>query len=105
MSELNEKFPEILLAYIADVGCEFSNTRLNELSKFVSELELDIARLAQSNLALTSKIERLQKQVDTLEDEITDKLETSSIDMDWKHKPNHCLACGHEIKMIESEEE
>lgn len=39
MSDLNKEFPEILLAYVADVGCEFSNARLNELSKFVSQLE------------------------------------------------------------------
>ena len=45
MSELNKRFPEILLAYIADVGCEFSNSRINELSKFVSELELEIENL------------------------------------------------------------
>lgn len=56
MSELNKKFPEILLAYIGDVGCEFSNSRLNELSKFVSELELEIARLTAENARLIVEV-------------------------------------------------
>jgi len=61
-SIFNKAFPEVLLAYIADVGCEFSNSRCNELSKFVSNLELEISELKSENARLREALEKYADQ-------------------------------------------
>ena len=42
MSELNRFFPNILLGYMSDDGCHLTREDCNELSKFVSGLEIEI---------------------------------------------------------------
>jgi hypothetical protein len=42
MMELNKRFPEILSAYVRDMDCLIPNNVCNELTKFVSGLELEL---------------------------------------------------------------
>jgi hypothetical protein len=52
MSELNKKFPQILLAYVNDTTCELSNNECNELTKYVSGLELELTTAQEENKRL-----------------------------------------------------
>lgn len=57
MSKLNVKFPQILLSYVRSENCTLTSEDCNDLSKFVSCLEMKIEELKAEN-------ERLSKYVD-----------------------------------------
>lgn len=64
MSEnFNNAFPEILRAYIAGVSCELSNSRCDELSKFVSAIELRAAAAKSEVSELRSSLAQILDHV------------------------------------------
>ena len=46
---LNKLLPQILLGYVDNKGCALSTNECNELTKYVSGLELEISRLTAAN--------------------------------------------------------
>ena len=56
MSELNKKFPAILLSWISGNGYTMTPDECNELTKYVSGLEVENARLA-------GRVEELEKAI------------------------------------------
>jgi hypothetical protein len=46
---LNKLFPQILIGYVDNMGCVLTNNECNELTKYVSGLELEIALLTAAN--------------------------------------------------------
>ena len=51
---LNKLFPQILIGYVDNMGCVLTNNECNELTKYVSGLELEITRLNTENARLAA---------------------------------------------------
>jgi len=68
MSELNKKFPQILIAYVNDKECTLSNNDCNELSKFVSGIELERDALTAENAQLREALEKIMNWEDSNDD-------------------------------------
>ena len=56
MMELNKRFPEILSAYVRDMDCLIPNNVCNELTKFVSGVELERDALRAENETLNNRL-------------------------------------------------
>jgi len=68
MSVLNKKFPQILMAYVNDQECTLSNNDCNELSKFVSGIELERDAITAENKRLREALEKIINWEDSNDD-------------------------------------
>jgi len=55
---LNKLFPQILLGYVDNKGCTLSTNECNELTKYVSGLELELTTAQEENKRYKAALEK-----------------------------------------------